>query len=179
MPGFHDDVMFANNVDFSGAALPTAQVTTNGQLLIGSTIAPNIRVATLTPGAGIAITNGAGSVTISTTGSGFTWNDVIASPQTLVVENGYVTDFGAGVTYILPATAVFGDAIAIVGKLGSWTVTQNANQQILIGSQSSTIGIAGSISSTGTGDCIQLICITGGANTVWRAVSTMGNITTV
>jgi hypothetical protein len=42
--------MFALNVDFTGNSLTsgTAQVTTNGQLLIGSTALPNIQVGTLT-----------------------------------------------------------------------------------------------------------------------------------
>lgn len=50
MPGFDTgSVMYALNVDFTGNSLTsgTAQVTQNGQLLIGSSTAPNIRVGTL------------------------------------------------------------------------------------------------------------------------------------
>ena len=50
MPGFDTgSVMYALNVDFTGNSLTsgTAQVTTNGQLLIGSTATPNIKVGTL------------------------------------------------------------------------------------------------------------------------------------
>ena len=47
MAGFDNQVMFASNVDFSGDSSPSAKVTTNGQLLIGSTSAPNIQVGTL------------------------------------------------------------------------------------------------------------------------------------
>lgn len=64
------DVLFADNVDFSGGVVPQPQITLNGQLLIGSTALPHIRTNTLTAGSGISITNGAGSITIATTGAG-------------------------------------------------------------------------------------------------------------
>ena len=41
---------------------------TNGQLLIGNTTGSTLTKATLTAGAGISITNGAGSITIATAG---------------------------------------------------------------------------------------------------------------
>lgn len=63
--GFDNDVMYAENVDFSGGSPVAAKVTTNGQLLIGSTASPNIRVGTLTAGSGVSIANGAGAITIS------------------------------------------------------------------------------------------------------------------
>lgn len=51
---------------------------TNGQLIIGSTGATPA-VATLSPGTGVTITNGAGTITISATGSGGTVTSVTAS----------------------------------------------------------------------------------------------------
>jgi len=136
---------------------------------------------TITAGnAGVSITNGsgvAGNPTISIAGSGFPWTDVTGATQALAVNNGYVTNRGGGVAYTLPATATEGDMIWIAGSLGSWTVAQNANQQILVGSASSTVGIAGSIASTNVGDCVLLLATTGGASTVWRAVNLVGNLT--
>lgn len=47
--GFYNGTtMFADNVSFDGTGGKTPAVTTNGQLLIGSTVAPNIRIGTLT-----------------------------------------------------------------------------------------------------------------------------------
>lgn len=73
MAGFRNsgaiDIMFSDNVDFSGAAIPSPTVIADGQLLIGATATPNIRVNTLTQGAGITITNGAGTITIAAGGS--------------------------------------------------------------------------------------------------------------
>ncbi len=114
---------------------------------------------------------------VSIVGGGFTWTDVTGATQTLAVENGYLTDRGAGVTYTLPATASIGDTIKIVGKLGLATITPNANQQILIGSASGAVGVTGTAVSTNLGDCIELICTTSGASTVWRAGSVVGNWT--
>lgn len=149
---------------------------TDGQLIIGSS-AGVPAAATLTAGAGISITNASNSITIAVSGGGVTWTDVTGATQTLVAENGYITDRGGGVTYTLPASGTLGDEIIIVGKLGLATVAQNANQQILIGSSSSTVGVTGNIVATNVGDCITLICITAGASTVWRSVSLVGNWT--
>lgn len=48
MPGFANDpsgnsIVWADNVDFSGAVIPDRAITLDGQLLIGSSTAPNIR----------------------------------------------------------------------------------------------------------------------------------------
>lgn len=109
--------------------------------------------------------------------SGFPWTDVTGATQTLAVNNGYVTDRGGGVTYTLPASGTLGDTIKIVGKLGLATITPNANQQILIGSSSGAVGATGTAASNNVGDCIELICITAGASTVWRANSVVGTWT--
>ncbi|WP_374028910.1 beta strand repeat-containing protein [Bdellovibrio bacteriovorus] len=52
----------------SGGAIVEAAALTNGQVLIGSTGAAP-QAATLTAGSGVSITNGAGSITIATTGA--------------------------------------------------------------------------------------------------------------
>ncbi len=110
-------------------------------------------------------------------GGGFLWTDSTAATQALLVQNGYITDRGAGVTYTLPATASLGDTIKIVGKLGLATITPNANQQILIGSSSGAVGVTGTAVANNVGDCIELICITSGASTVWRSDSVIGTWT--
>ncbi len=149
---------------------------TDGQVIIGST-AGSPAAATLTAGTGITITNASNSITIAAISGGFTWTDVTGATQTLAAENGYITDRGAGVTYTLPASGAIGDEIRIVGKLGLTTIAQNANQQILLSSASSTVGVSGTVVGTNVGDCIELICITAGASTVWRAITFVGNWT--
>jgi hypothetical protein len=159
----------------TATGIPVMIPLTDGQLIIGSTAgAP--AAANLTAGTGITITNASNSITITATGTIGLWTDVTTATQTLAASNGYVTDH-ANVTYTLPASGTLGDTIKIVGKLGLSIVDQNAGQQILIGSSSSTVGVGGSIEGTNVGDCIELICITPGANTVWRADSIVGNWT--
>lgn len=160
----------------TSAGVPQWLAMTDGQLVIGSTAgAP--AAATLTAGTGITITNASNSITIANTNpSGFPWTDVTGATQTLAVNNGYVTDH-VNVTYTLPASASLGDTIKIVGKTGITTIAQNANQQIDFGSSSSTVGVGGSSAGTNAGDCCELICITAGASTVWRAASFVGNWT--
>ena len=77
MPGFNRDttgvtdqnVLYADNVDFSGSTAPAPSVTLDAQLLIGSTATPNIRVGTLTsPNGTITIGYASPNITIDTTG---------------------------------------------------------------------------------------------------------------
>jgi hypothetical protein len=74
---------------------------TNGQLLIGNTTGNTLAKATLTAGANITITNGAGSITIAVSGLGtMAFENTGASgtfvtadipPQTVTVVNGIIT----------------------------------------------------------------------------------------
>lgn len=150
---------------------------TNGQLLIGSTGVSPV-AATLTGGTGIAISNAAGSITISTSGAGTGWTDVTSATQGMLSNNGYIADRGAGnVAFTLPVSSAIGDTIYVVGKQNGWSVGQAASQQIIIGSSSTTIGAGGSTASTNSADTITLICTT--ANLKWTANAVQGNITIV
>lgn len=77
--------LVADNVDFSGVGIGLAAptVTTNGQLLIGATATPHIRVGNLTStGASITITNGAGTINLET---------ATATPTTFTEDSGSAT----------------------------------------------------------------------------------------
>lgn len=156
-----------------GTSAPVFTVLTDGQLLIGST-GNDPTASTITPGAGISVTNGAGTITIAATGAGFTWTDVTGTSQTLAVENGYIADNAALVTFTLPASANLGDQMEIVGKgAGGWSITCNAGQVIHLGNVASTA--AGTVSSTNQYDRIRLTCITAGASTIYSA-NWVGNL---
>lgn len=170
-------VFFPNGMDPRGVSPVVNQMSVNGRIPIGSAASPYVVCNTLTPGSGISITNGAGSITISATTGGLSWIDAINASYTLAIQTGYVTDRGGGVTYTLPATANLGDKIKIVGFTGLWTVAQNANQSIGLGSSTTSVGVGGSLAATDAGDCIELVCIVSGTNTKWRVTSVVGNIT--
>lgn len=121
--------MYANNVNFSGAK--TAAVTTNGQLLIGSTASPNIRVGNLTSSNGtLTITNGAGTIDlIVASGSGtvmtLTGNSGTVSPTSgniNVIGSGGLTSSGSGSTLTFSLTG---------GGL-TWTDVTSATQALSV-----------------------------------------------
>lgn len=148
-----------------GASPFTSLALTNGQLAIGSTGADPV-AANLSAGPGISIANGAGTITISGTGSGIGWTEVTGTTQAMTADSGYIANNAALVTFTLPATAAVGTALSIIGKgAGGWLIAQNASQIIQVGSVGSTAGVGGSVASTNRYDSINLICTT--ANTVW------------
>jgi hypothetical protein len=158
---------------------PVVGQLTNGQLLIGSTGAAPV-AATLTAGANISITNGAGNITIAATGpGGFVWTRVTGTSQTMVSNNGYIADNAGLVTLALPATSAIGDELIIVGRgAGGWSISQAASQQIIIGHTSSTVGVGGSVASSNRRDGVYLVCTN--TNLEWTAATgPEGNLTIV
>lgn len=157
-----------------GTSAPVFTVLTNGQLLIGNT-GNDPTAATLSAGAGISITNGAGTITIATSGGGLTWTDVTSTSATMAVENGYIADNAGLVTLTMPTTAAIGDVIHVLGKgAGGWTIVYGASQIIHFGNTTTTV-TSGSLSSTNQWDCVTLRCVT--ANTTWTVQSAVGNLT--
>lgn len=223
MAGFDNDILFCPNVDFVGASTPhVGQITTDGQLLVGSTALPNIRTGILTsPGTSITIgyvspnitldVNGAavgqtitgdaggalsptagnwnifGGVGISTSGVGSTltinstggmdWNTTAVNVANMAVNNGYFCiAAGGNLTLGLPAVSALGDVVSVsLDGATSWQITQAAGQQIRVGSSTTTLGAAGTLTSTAQGDSVELVCRV--ANTLWVVQSTMGNLT--
>lgn len=135
-----------------------------------------------------ALTNGTtGQVLTAVTGSdpawatpapSFTWNEeTTTGPTAMVVNNGYISNNGATVTFTLPTTSAVGDVIRVAGSgAGGWTVTYTTGQSIVMGLLTSTI-TTGNIASSNRYDAVELICIT--ANTTWSRISSTGNITVV
>ena len=94
----------------------TGQTTyTNGQLLIGNTTGNTLTKTTLTAGSGVSISNGAGSITISATGSGGTVTAVTGTAP--VVSSGGTT----------PAISMPKATTSVDGYLSStdWTTFNN------------------------------------------------------
>lgn len=153
-------------------------VATNGQLAIGSTGADPV-LATLSAGTGISITNGAGSITVNSSGGGLTWTDVTGATQSMAANNGYTSNDGSTlVTFTLPAAAAYGTIIAVVGKAsGLWSIAQNTGQTIHFGSTNTTTGTGGSLSSTKQYDVVYLLTTI--ANTDFTVLQSIGNLTVV
>ena len=166
-----------HSLQVGGAANALTQlgVASNGQLPIGSAGADPV-LATLTAGAGIAITNGAGSITIAATGGGVSWSTITAN-QTAAVEHGYFCNKAGTLALALPAASAVGDIIEVVNinTATGTQFTQGAGQQIFIGNTSTTLGATGTLTSSAVGDTLRLVCQT--ANLTWYALDFVGNWT--
>lgn len=127
-------------------------------------------------GGGGTSTSASGStITITSTGAGFSWNTItVVGPTTMSINNGYISNSASTVQLLLPATAVVGSALFIVGKgTGGWQINQAAGQQILAESSSTSVGVLGTVNSSNQRDTMLLLCTT--ANTTWTAISGFGN----
>lgn len=153
MAGFSNETVYGTNVDFSGSATVNPTVTANGQLLIGATAAPNIRVSTLTAGTGVSITNGPGSITISLAGGGVAVEHLTGS------SGGQLNPDGSNNFNILGQ-----DGIKVPGSGSTLTVTPRGS-----GTSNMFLGQgAGNLTLTGTQNvaygATTLTGITGGSN---------------
>ena len=109
MGGLYNNVFYGDNVDFTGNAVPSAQVTTDGQLLIGATAAPHIRAGTLTSTGGtVNITPGAGTINLEATGGG-----------TIVAFLGYLNPAVSNVTGNGTIYTLGTDALTVAFDIGS------------------------------------------------------------
>ena len=145
---------------------------TNGQLAIGSTGADPV-ASTLSAGAGIAITNGAGSISIAATGGGLTWS-AVTTATAMVANNGYGANGSGTLAFTLPASAALGSVFYIIGMAHGWTIAENTGQQIFFGNTSTTV-TSGSLASTNAGDCVAIVCLV--ADTTFYVFDSIGNIT--
>ena len=124
--------------------------------------------------AGATTTGSGNTITIKTEGT-VAWN-VISASQTLAINNGYICVGGGALSLALPVVSTLGDTIRVaLNGSTSFTITQAAGQQIKVSGSTSTLGVSGSVASTGSGDTIELVCQV--ANTIWIAPSYNGNLT--
>lgn len=130
-------------------------------------------------GLGASTTGVGDTITINVTGTGIDWSVVTSAtnPNALVNGNGYIPKGAGAVTFVLPATAAIGDTFSIAGYGNLWTLTQNAGQSVTLGTNTSTVGVGGSVTATNVRDSIQFVCVT--ANTEFQVVNAIGNLTFV
>ena len=165
-----------NSILISGPTSTSPLTSVNlgsGQVIIGTTTAPV--ASTINSGPGISITSSSGSITIAATGGGIQWFEA-TSNTTMISNAGYVTNGSSLVTLSLPSTPSFGDVVRVVGKSASgWQIAQGGGQTVKYGTSSTTSGNAGTISSSSQYDAVELVCITGGASSIFAVISSIGN----
>jgi hypothetical protein len=159
-----------------GTALPvasggTGQTTyTDGQLLIGNSTGNTLTKATLTAGSGIAITNGAGSISIASTGGGGSVTSV-----SVVSANGF-----AGTVATATSTPAITLTTSITGVLkGNGTAISAATAGTDYVIPSGLVATATTANALNTANHYQVHCLGVGtaASTVLGEIRAVGNIT--
>lgn len=175
MAGFNNGTMYADNVDFTGSATPAPQVTTNGQLLIGSTVAPNIRVGTLTSTGGtITVTPGAGTINLDLAGGSLAVDSVAMQTGTSPV-----VPAGTGLLTFNGSTAAAGTNPVRTNGTGANTMALQVQfSQAIAATNATNVGLAafnnaqftvdanGFVSLTGGGEAIDSIGVQAGTNPI-------------
>lgn len=149
---------------------PTTQLT-DGELLIGSTGNPLV-AAGITAGAGITVTPGPGSITLSTAGFPIFWVNVSTTSQTALPNTGYVTSNASQTTVTLPDHPAFGTFVAVAGNgAAGWKILPGpGGATINIGSASTTT----SVTSSNRYDSLTLVAIATDTWSAWNGPQTAG-----
>lgn len=147
--------------------------------LIATNGASVLDFVSIQAGTGITVSKVGSTITISGSGSGYTWTEITGTSQNMSVNNGYIANNAGLVTLTLPSTGSVGDTVIVQGKgAGLYRIAQNAGQTIHFGASDTTTGVAGYIEATQRYDSIELVCIT--ANTDWAVLTgPQGSLTVV
>lgn len=165
MAGFKNEVMNAQNMNFGTVANGAREFVSAGQIPIATgNVFPAVEIvpATLTPGAGISIVNGAGTITISTAG-GVAASSFPVQASSPPGTNPVVPTAGGVLTINGAASAALGspvrsqstaaNTITINVQRGSAQASSNVNNPGLVSMNSAdfTVDSNGWVSASGTG----------------------------
>lgn len=169
--GFDNTMLYCDNVDFRGVSPVEPQMIADGQLLIGSSVAPQIRAGLMTSADGsVTITVGNGTIDLAAVGSGGSAVvNVTTATQAMAVNTQYIANnVAAKVVFTLPVTAAVGSKVSVQGSASfGWRISQNAGQTINFGDVATTTGVAGYLEFFNRYDSIELMCIV--ADTTWAS----------
>lgn len=142
MPGFSnitgdESIMFANNASFDGTERG-GKMTTNGQLWIGSTASPHVRLSALTSTGGtVTITTGAGTINLEAA--------AVVPALKIAMQTGTspVSPNGAGdMTFSGAVTAAGTNPVRTDGTAANIMVLEVQTSQALAGADATKIGLS-------------------------------------
>lgn len=159
-------IILGNGTDALSASAELA----DGELLIGSTGNAPV-AASLTAGAGVSITNAAGSITIAATGQKLV--EKVTANTSMVEDTNYITNGASSLEMLLPDEIALGSVFTIVDVGQGFRVTQAAGQKIIFGNKETTVGTSGNLQTTQAGSSLTLMCTT--ADVEFAVISSVGN----
>jgi len=178
MAGFGDDsagqdVVFADNVDFSGAVVPQGQVLLNGQLLIGSTALPHIRVGMLmTPNNTLSIGYSSPNITLDVQPGAVT--------QHLTGNTGGLLNPDINNNFNILGAAVAAGTTPVTTVGLSHTITVDVQTSQAIASTDATkIGLAAFNSTQFTVDAFGFVQLAGGTTAAIEKVNLQTGTTSI
>lgn len=149
MPGFSnitgaESIVWADNVSFDGTERG-GKITTDGQLLIGSTVAPHLRPGNLTSTGGtVNITNSAGGINLESSGITAVTTPGAYPYTTLATDYVVLVNTASARTIIPQATPTTGKMLVIkdnVGSAAANNITITPSGKNIDGAASSTINL--------------------------------------
>lgn len=152
----------------------------NGALIIGNGAGNQPVAANLTAGAGITITNGAGTITIAATSVINAWQTKAANFNA-AVDVGYVITAGSGtVTATLPTVAAVGDEITViyssVGAADIMVVTATASKLFTSAGAATTLTWPACDSLNGAVPSVTVVCTVASATVpTWVVTDMVGD----
>lgn len=169
MAGFQNDILFCANVDFTGAALPVGQVTTNGQLLVGSSVSPNIRAYTPTGSNGLVVNTGNGTIDFTLSAIP---NSALLNPSVNVTAG---TGLSGGGNVGLGSSVTLNLSTPVTVSNGGSGVSTFANTSALVATGTTNTGALQNIASVATGQ----VLTSAGTSTLpaWSASPAVTSIT--
>ena len=143
----------------------------------GGAISPTSNNINILGSGGINVAGNAGdhTLTISFSGTAFTWT-VVTTNTDAVNANGYFCNGSATIVITLPADSNVGDTFKLAAvNTNGWKIAQGADQYIQYGPNTTTVGADGTLASTEQGDTAEFVCVV--ANTGWFVTpGTIGNL---
>ncbi len=135
MSGFDNDVLYADNVDFTGSFPIAGQINLDGELLVGSSVSPFIRSYVPTGSTGVSIATGQGTLDFS-----------LANVPNSALQNSSITvTAGTGIT-VSGSPVSLGGAVtlSVTGGAAVTSVSGTANRITSTGGTTPVIDISAS-----------------------------------
>lgn len=168
MAGFDNDVIFAENVDFSGTSPVSGQINQDGELLVGSSVAPYIRSYVPAGSSGVSITTGQGTIDFS-----------LANVPNSALQNSSISINGGTGISVSGSPVSLGDSVTISasGALGQ-TITGDSGGALSPTAGNWNLSGSGSITTSGSGSTLttQLTGLTNHALLVGAGTTTITKV---